>query len=358
MKRPILLLGEAWGAEEERRRLPFVGASGRLLNMLLRDAGIAGGRWMEDTSGKWIDWQASPEVYATNVFNVRPRPTNDIANIGVPRAEGLPGYPALAPAKYIPRGLAPELLRMEQEIRSIDPHLIIALGGTALMVLTKSKLPISKNRGTLFQSYLRRDNGNPYKVLPTFHPAAVAREWSHRPIVIADLLKAKKHATSPEFTRPSREIWIAPTLEDLVRFEAHFDFDAPCAVDIETAHGTITEIGFAPSPTLAIVVPFYSRRDRTRNYWPDATSERAAWLWVQRILGKLKRPVFQNGLYDLHYLWRTMRIKVPGAGEDTMLLHHSLQPEMQKSLGFLGSIYTDEPAWKLMRQAETVKTED
>jgi hypothetical protein len=33
-----------------------------------------------------------------------------------------------------------------------------------------------------------------------------------------------------------------------------------------------------------------------------------------------------------------------------MLMHHSIMPEMQKGLGFLGSVYTDEPAWKLMRR--------
>jgi hypothetical protein len=32
-----------------------------------------------------------------------------------------------------------------------------------------------------------------------------------------------------------------------------------------------------------------------------------------------------------------------------MLLHHSMQPELEKGLGFLGSVYTDEPSWKFMR---------
>jgi hypothetical protein len=42
-----------------------------------------------------------------------------------------------------------------------------------------------------------------------------------------------------------------------------------------------------------------------------------------------------------------------------MLLAHAMQPEMEKSLGFLGSIYTDEPAWKFMgRRGETLKAED
>jgi hypothetical protein len=42
-----------------------------------------------------------------------------------------------------------------------------------------------------------------------------------------------------------------------------------------------------------------------------------------------------------------------------MLLHHSLQPEMKKALGFLATIYTEEPSWKFMRkEVDTTKTED
>ena len=38
-----------------------------------------------------------------------------------------------------------------------------------------------------------------------------------------------------------------------------------------------------------------------------------------------------------------------------MLCHHALFPEMQKSLGFLGSIYTEIPAWKMMRNKKNMK---
>jgi hypothetical protein len=51
-----------------------------------------------------------------------------------------------------------------------------------------------------------------------------------------------------------------------------------------------------------------------------------------------------------------MGIRVMGAAEDTMLAHHALQPEMIKDLGFLGSVYTDEGAWKhLGKRAKTIK---
>ena len=69
--------------------------------------------------------------------------------------------------------------------------------------------------------------------------------------------------------------------------------------------------------------------------------------------------IFQNGLYDISFLWRAYGIGVRGAEEDTMLLHHALYPESLKGLGFLGSIYCDEGAWKGMRKGtETIKRED
>jgi DNA polymerase len=361
MYRPILLVGEAYGEEEDRRKTAFVGPSGRFLNWLLSDAGIEGGRYMEDNRGKYIDWSASHEVYPTNCFNLRPRPTNNISNLCGPRSEGIVGLPALEPGLYLRREYQVELDRLWAEIERIDPNIIIALGNTALLILTGSKLPITKNRGSLTTTSRARADGTPWKVLPTFHPANVIRERSQRPIVIADLMKAKRHAAIPKFTRPSRNIWVEPTLEDLTRFELlHIrDFEEPCAVDIETARGTITEIGFAPSRDEALVVPFYSRTHKDGNYWRTSGEERTAWLWVARILRNLRKPIFHNGLYDIYYLWRAMQLPVPFGGEDTMLLHHSLQPEMKKALGFLATIYTEEPSWKFMRkEVDTTKTED
>ena len=57
----------------------------------------------------------------------------------------------------------------------------------------------------------------------------------------------------------------------------------------------------------------------------------------------------QNFSYDVQYLWR-LGIPVPNWGDDTMIIHHAMQPEMEKGLGFLASIYTDELAWKFMHK--------
>ena len=47
-----------------------------------------------------------------------------------------------------------------------------------------------------------------------------------------------------------------------------------------------------------------------------------------------------------------------GLADDTMLMHHAMQPEMEKGLAFLGSVYTDEASWKFRRKNQTIKQED
>lgn len=64
--------------------------------------------------------------------------------------------------------------------------------------------------------------------------------------------------------------------------------------------------------------------------------------------------LFQNGLYDISFLWRAYGIGVRGATHDTMLLSHALQPESLKGLAYLGSIYTDHGPWKSERKVETI----
>ena len=83
-------------------------------------------------------------------------------------------------------------------------------------------------------------------------------------------------------------------------------------------------------------------------------TESAVWKLVASVLidGSIPK-LFQNGLYDISFLWRAYGIGVRGAAHDTMLLHHSLQPESLKGLGYLGSIYTDHGPWKSERKWNT-----
>lgn len=326
----IALVGEAWGEKEEEAGRPFIGPSGFLLDQMLSHAGIN-----------------RSECLVTNVFNLRPKPSNDVKNLCGPKAQGIPGMPPLQTSKYVLAQYAPELERLYDEIARSDCNIIVALGATAAWAFLHSK-GIKEIRGSTTVTHARVSErlGREYKVLPTYHPAAVAREFGLRPITIMDLDKARRHSETPEFTRPSRELWLHPTLMDLANYERDYIKPSPLvAVDIETKQDQITCIGFAPSPDTAIVLPFFT--ENGRNYWRSLDEELAAWGYIRHWLAT-KPSVFQNGLYDINFLWSRYGIPVPLASEDTMLLQHAWQPELPKGLGFLATIYTDEASWKFM----------
>lgn len=332
--RNIVIVGEAFGETEERRGLPFVGPSGGLLNSFLAAHGLE-----------------RKDCYITNVFNLRPT-GNQILTLCGSKAEGIPGYPALQKSKYVLRQYQPEVERLYSEINSINPNVVVALGGTACWALLKSS-QIKKLRGAPLVGLTG------HKVLPTYHPAAVLREYKLRPIVFSDFKKVARESQFPEVRRPERELWLRPTLQDLATFDRFILAADKLSVDIETWDRQITCIGFAPGPDRALVIPFVWHGSKDGNYWQSLEDELVAWQYVRRWLQLGKPIIGQNFLYDCNYLWSKYGIPVYHVADDTMLLHHAMQPEMEKSLGFLGSIYTDEPSWKFMRSsADTLKKED
>jgi len=137
--------------------------------------------------------------------------------------------------------------------------------------LQDGHLPI---RGTCHTSRL----GAKWKVLPTYHPAYVLRDWSKRTIVIADLLKAEREAKFPEIRRPERWVTVNPTIGEIDDWISRWTpFARYLAVDIETALRQITTIGFAASRQRAISIPFVDHRKPGWSYWPTPEAELAAW---------------------------------------------------------------------------------
>jgi len=335
----IALVGEAWGEAEERTRQPFQGAAGYELNKMLAESGIR-----------------RADCLVTNVFNLRPR-GNDVKSLCGPKPAGLVGYPSLGKSLYVANELRPHLERLADELIEFNPNVVVALGNTAMWALT-GRTAISKFRGS---TCLSSHTVSGFKVLPTYHPAAVLRQWDLRPVCVIDLAKALRESAFPEVRRPHREIWIEPTLEDI--YEFHDKYIKGCrilSVDTETIGRRITCIGFAPSPHRGIVIPFDDPSRLGGNYWPSPALERQVWDYVKRVCEDPDPPkLFQNGLYDIAFTFKGYGIKIAGAAEDTMLLHYSLQPESLKGLGFLGSVYCDEGSWKEMREhKKTLKRDD
>jgi uracil-DNA glycosylase len=344
----IFIIGEAWGAEEAKQRSPFVGGSGYELTKMLAEAGIH-----------------RANCYLTNVFNLHP-PANDLSYLCGPKELALPGYPKLLRGNeksfshytgdYVRADFLSEIERLGDELIEINPNIVVTLGNTALWALT-GKTAISKLRGNTTAS---THCAVGFKVLPTYHPAAILRQWNLRPVTVIDLQKAKRESEFGEIRRLKREIWIEPTLEDIHEFDRRYIRGCEIlSVDIETAGRQVTCLGFAPSKARAIVIPFCDSKRLGRNYWPTLEIERSVWAYVADLLEDPSiRKLFQNGLYDVSFLYRSYGIKTANAREDTMLMHHALQPESLKGLGFLGSVYTDEGAWKDMRAHKTTKRED
>lgn len=340
----IAIVGEAWGEHEEKARAPFVGPSGYELTRMLDEAGIR-----------------RADCFLTNVFNLRPRPTNDISNLCVSKKECGHSLPPISAGKYIRSEYLPELERLRSELLEAQPNVVLALGGTAAWALLGTG-GITKIRGTAAQTTEAapaRIDG--LKVLPTFHPAAILRNYSDRPTAIMDMAKAKRESEFPELRRPRREVWVEPELSDLEIFFDRYLKNAPLiSYDIETFGNQITCIGFSPNEEVALVVPFFDERQPDKNYWPTIHHEVAAWTFVKKVLALPAKKLGQNALYDMHHLWRYYGITVNNPAEDTMLLAHAMQPELKKGLGFLASVYTNEASWKLMRlkNQETRKRED
>lgn len=333
----IALVGEAFGRSEALLERPFIGASGQELTRMLTQAGIK-----------------REDCFLTNVFAFQPE-SNNIETLCVAKKELPPGYklPAIKQGKYIKPEFLPEVERLKQELVSVAPNIVIALGNVAAWALLQ-QTAISRIRGYCTFGPLLPST----KILPTFHPAAVLRDWSARVIVVADFFKAKRESEFPEIRRRRRAILVDPTLQEIYEWINKAPIHQ-LGVDIETKARMIEMVGFARSAEDAIAIPFIDKRKPEGSYWVTADEERSAWYYVQHLLDLPCPKIFQNGMYDLQYLAR-QGLRVRNCSEDTMLLHHSLFPEMQKSLGFMGSTHTSEPNWKLMRgkEAEELKRDE
>jgi uracil-DNA glycosylase len=331
----ILFVGEAPGEQEAMFGVPFMGNSGQLLREMLASAEI-------DIN----------KCSLTCVFLSRPDNNTFISWGGITlkeaREQSDPSRPfALIKANdklYIPSLIVQSALeRLREEIITVNPNIIVALGNTAMSALCNIA-GIGKVRGTVHNCTLVPG----VKVLPTYHPAAVFSQYDLRPIVEADFIKLAFEQKNSEFNYIRRALHIEPQTSDLAQWVTHLSTASHLAVDVETKNKQVTCIGFAPSKIEAFVIPFWSKRSPNLSYWPTFEDEKVAWQAVQTILNSDAIKIFQNGMYDIQYcLHHGWHVNRPFA--DTMLKHHALYPNLPKGLDFLGSIYTNERSWKKMR---------
>ena len=143
----LMFVGEAPGEKEDEAGRPFVGNAGRLLDKLLEEVGIT-----------------RSDVFITNIVACRP-PRN--------RAPKVKEVKAHAPW-------------LEEQLRLVKPEVVVTLGRVALTYFVP-KAKVGESRGT--PKRLDR-NGQPFVLLPTFHPAAVLRDYEVLyPTILSDFKK-------------------------------------------------------------------------------------------------------------------------------------------------------------------------
>jgi len=131
-----MIIGEAPGAEEDRRGEPFVGRAGQLLDNMLRAIQVS-----------------REQVYIANTLKCRPPNNRD------PKADEAAhcwGY-------------------LQRQIALVQPQLIVVVGRIAAQTVLQTKTPLGRLRGKL-----HRLPDADIPVIVTYHPAYLLRQPSEK----------------------------------------------------------------------------------------------------------------------------------------------------------------------------------
>src|SRR4026207_1137775 len=140
----VMFVGEAPGFHEDQQGEPFVGAAGKLLNDLLQSAGLS-----------------RSDIYIANVLKCRPPNNRDPQPDEVESCEPF----------------------LFQQIATVQPKVVIALGAFAARTLLKTQDPISRLRGRIYDY-------RGAQLIPTFHPSFLLRSPGYKREAWEDLKKA------------------------------------------------------------------------------------------------------------------------------------------------------------------------
>ncbi len=301
----VWLVGEAPGEEEIASGAPFSGMSGRELDRMLAEAGIE-----------------RRDCFATNVAHERPPSyfkNGKLVNNDIDQwFKGLQAGRALdwptVDGQFCHPAIAAGVEHLRAACLEHRPNLLIALGGTPLWALTGLE-GITKHRGSELWSESAQ-----CKVIPTFHPADVLRQWTHRPIVVQDFRRARREAQTRHVVTPSYEFVVEPTVADIHDWLATYAPDGrPLICDTE-GWGRVDCIGFASDSTHAICVPFARQTGPTAHYWPDAETELTAGTACVDAL-RTHPLTFHNAIWDCQVIARSLGI-LPRLRDDTQVAQH------------------------------------
>ena len=154
---PVMVIGEAPGAEEDQQGAPFVGRAGKLLDKMLAAAGLEGRVFITNT----VYWRPSG--------NRTPSPQEQLV-------------------------CSPFL---ERAIALVNPKFLLLAGGASAKALLQRPEGILSLRGRWFDWH-SSDEGLTVPAMPTLHPAFLLRQPAAKKKAWADLLTLTERLDRPE----------------------------------------------------------------------------------------------------------------------------------------------------------------
>ncbi|WP_102401962.1 uracil-DNA glycosylase [Haloimpatiens massiliensis] len=143
----LMFVGEAPGADEDRIGRPFVGKAGQLLEKALRA----------------LDLQRERDYYISNICKCRPKNNRN------PQEDE-----AQACLQYL-----------RNQVALIKPKIIVCLGAIPTKYIMGPEFRVTRNRG----NWVKQKG---IYIMPIFHPAALLRDESKKPLFWKDLKKIKE----------------------------------------------------------------------------------------------------------------------------------------------------------------------
>lgn len=241
--------------------------------------------------------------------------------------------------------------RLYAELAECKANVIVALGNWPLYTLTR-KYGVEKWRGSQLEAVPELGGR---KVIPTYHPAATlpGRDFYAQYPLKWDLARIKRHAEFPELRIPQRTLQLCPTFEQAMAYIEDCHTLPAVAHDIETSPrgGTKKQpntwemvcFSLAKAADDAICIPFLGENGL---YWQDEHQHRDIMVALARLLeDKSVLKVGQNINYDWFFELFKHGIDCWPV-YDTMIAQRLLMPDLAADLGFLTSMYTEEPYYK------------
>lgn len=342
----ILIIGECPTQADERKGMPFTGQSGTLLKHMLKHSGI--------------DYS---QCYVTTVLRDRP-PGSNFSYFYENKARSVPTA-RLEQAWY----------DLRNRVKAIKPNIVICLGAEALRALT-GKRGIGKWRGTVIMY-------NDIKVISTYNPVAVMRQYDLHAICEIDFKKAERESRDPLWSFKKPKMILKPTFaqvkEWLVDTIVKPEFPK-VSFDIETVGEDIRCLGFARgsgedleaicipfikfnsssmvTPGSSSIVTFESNSESCSSYWNFDEEVIILKLINELLMDKETKKVGQNSVsFDQPFLERAFGFDIENHYMDTMHAFHLLYAEFPKSLDFLTSIYTDYPNYSIEKVTQNDMSE-